>query len=239
VLPQDLDPRFISPNPTGRVHVLVKKDDTAIVAIHLRGLAPHLVITAWLAYFFPPGPVPDTIFAPLGPGLPPIAGVAVPLAPTTAAFTEGMGREPNQFVTHGDQAHLVVHLDYNPLKPGQGPLRNETGLVTQAAVPAGSAAEQPVCCPNGFPVPRPQPLGGSFLRLFDPLTGLQFRGANGRPELLRSPVPAVVIALVVHIDDTTHGISAGLPIPPRPDVSVAAGDHYTLGLFDLRAFHLE
>jgi hypothetical protein len=59
-------------------------------------------------------------------------------------------------------------------------------------------------------------------------------GADGRPELVRSPVPAVVIALVVHIDETTHGISAGIPIPPIPGISATTGDHYTLGLFGLR-----
>jgi hypothetical protein len=239
VLPQGLDPRFISPNPSGQAHLLVKDDDTAEIVISLRGLAPDLVVTAWLAYFFPPAPVPDPIFAPIGPGLPPVAGVAVPLAPTTAAFTEGRGREPNQFFTYGHRGILLARLDYNPLKPAQGPLRNEASQVTQAAAPVGSDAAQPVCCPNGFPVPRPQPIGASFLRVFDPATGLQRLGADGRPVLLRSPVPAVVIAIVVHIDATTHGISAGIPIPPRPDLAATSGDHYTLGLFDLRALHLE
>jgi hypothetical protein len=49
----------------------------------------------------------------------------------------------------------------------------------------------------------------------------------------------VVIAIVVHIDATTHGISAGIPIPPIPDISTTVGDHYTLGVFDLRALHLQ
>jgi hypothetical protein len=238
VLPQDLDPQFISPNPSGQAHLMVKDDDTAKIVIRLRGLAPDLVVTSWLAYFFPPGPVPDPIFAPIESGLPPVAGVAVPLAPTTAAFTEGLGREPNQFVSYGGRGRLLVRLDYNPLKPEQGPLRNEASPVTQAAAPVDSNAAQPVCCPNGFPVPRLQPIGASFLRVFDPTTGLQYQRPNGRPVLLRSPVPAVVIAIVVHIDATTHGISAGIPIPPIPDISATVGDHYTLGIFDLRALHL-
>jgi hypothetical protein len=150
-----------------------------------------------------------------------------------------MGREPNQFVTYDDWGRLVVHLDYNPLKPGQGPLRNELAPVTQAAVPAGSSAAQPVCCPMGFPMPRPQPIGASLLRVFDQVSGLPLLGAEGRPQLLRSPVPAAVIAIVVHIDETTHGLSAGIPIPPMPGISATAGDHFTLGLFDLRALHLE
>jgi hypothetical protein len=48
-----------------------------------------------------------------------------------------------------------------------------------------------------------------------------------------------VLALVVHIDETTHGISAGVPIIPAPGVPATSGDHYTLGLFDLREFHQE
>lgn len=237
IFPQELDPKFVSPNPSGQAQVLVRDDDTARIRINLKGLAPHLVVTAWLAYYFPPGPTPAPIFG--GSGLPAVAGVAVPLAPTHAAYTEGLSREPNQFVIHGDRGRLVAQLDYNPLKPGQGPLRNELAPVTQAAAPAGSSAAQPVCCPMGFPIPRPQPIGASLLRVFDQISGLPLLGADGRPQLLRSPVPAVVIAIVVHIDETTHGISAGIPIPPIPGIPATAGDHYTLGLFDLRALHLE
>lgn len=57
-------------------------------------------------------------------------------------------------------------------------------------------------------------------------------GHDGDPRI-------VVIAIVVHIDATTHGISAGIPIPPIPDISATVGDHYTLGVFDLRALHLQ
>ncbi|MCI0539852.1 MAG: hypothetical protein L0Z50_31980 [Verrucomicrobiales bacterium] len=238
-LPSRLDPRFVSPNPSGRARLIVKDDDTAIVAIDLSGLAPNLVMTAWAAYYFPPGPTPHPIFDRLAPGLPPVAAVSAPLAPTRAGFTSGLGREPNQFVTHGDKAWLRVHLDYNPLKAGQGPLRNEASLITQLAAPADSGAEQPLCCPNGFPVPQPQPIGAAFLRVFDPATGFQLKEPDGRPMLLRSPVPTVVIAVVVHIDDSTHGISAGIPIPPAPGIPATSGDHFTLGLFDLRQFHLE
>jgi hypothetical protein len=242
VLPDGLDPKFISPDPSGQAHVEVKDDGTTEVKIDLEGLAPDLVITAWVAYFFPPSPPSDPvfdIFRPIGSGQPPVAGVAAPLAPTNAAFTEGLGREPNQFATNGDKAGLTIELDYNLLQPNQGPLRNELGLVTQAAALAGSGPEQPVCCPNGFPAPRPQPIGASFLRQFDQDTGLPVLGPDGRPELVRSPVPAAVIALVVHTDETTHGISAGIPIPPIPGTPADRGDHYTLGLFDLRALHTE
>jgi hypothetical protein len=241
-VPDGLDSKFVSPNPSGKAHLEVKDDSTTEVKIELEGLAPDLVITAWTAYFFPPNPPSDPIydlFRPLGEGLPPLAAVSAPLAPTDAAFTEGLGPEPNQFITNRDKAELTIELDYNLLGLHQGPLRNEASLVTQAAAPEDSPAEQPVCCPDGVPAPRPQPIGASLLRQFDQTTGLPVLGADGRPELVRSPIPAVVIALVVHIDETTHGISAGVLIPPIPGISATTGDHYTLGLFDLRALHTE
>lgn len=138
-----------------------------------------------------------------------------------------------------NKGRLSIDLDYNPLKSGHGPLRNDASLVTQAAAPDGSIAEQPVCYPDGAPVPGRQPVGGSYLRLFDPATGFPILGPDGRPELVRSPAPVVVIALVVHIDETTHGLSAGIAIPPVPGIPATTGDHYTLGVFDLRAFHQE
>jgi hypothetical protein len=240
IVPVGLDPKFVSPNPTGQAHLAVRPDDTTRVRIDLAGLAPGLVVTAWLGYYFPPGPTPDPIFDPIGVGLPPVAGVAVPLAATDAGFTEGLGREPNQFRVLGagtaSRASLVADLDFNPLKSGQGPLRNELSPVTQSSAPSSSGAAQPICCPAGT---RQQPIGASFLRVFDPVTGLPSLEPDGRPRLLRSPVVAAVIAIVVHIDGTTHGISAGLPIPPRPGTSATVGDHYTLGLFDLRQFHLD
>ncbi len=236
-LPAGLPPEFASPEPSGRLHLVVAADDTARLDIRLEGLAPDLVVTAWVSYFFPPGPAPHPIFAPAGPGLPPVAAVSAPLAATTSAFTEGLGPEPNQFLNlPGGRARLSLTLDYNPLRGGQGPLRNGLSVPNQGAAPAGSGAEQRACCPDGS---APQPVGASFLRRYDPVTGFPLLAADGRPELLRSPVPVAFLALVVHVDRTTHGISPGIPILPRPGAPVTGGDHFLLGLFDLRPLHLE
>lgn len=230
LLPAGIDSEFISPAPEGRLKLRVHQDGTATFLMRMRGLAPDLVLTAWTSYYFPGGPVPDPIFE--------LAGVSAPLAPTYAAFTEGLGPEPNQFeITPDGQTSLRIDLDYNPLLPNQGPLRNELVNTNQIDAPSGSGAEQPLCCPDGFPVPIPQPIGSSLLRSFDLTTGFQNLDATGRPVLIRSPLPVAFIAIVAHVDKTTHGINPGVPILPIPGLSVTTGDHFLVGIFDLRAYH--
>ena len=239
ILPDGIAPEFVSPDPSGMARMAIFEDGTAEFTIVLQGLAPDLVLTAWTSYFFPGGPVPDPIFEPLGEGLPAIAGVSAPLAPTYAAFTEGLGPEPNQFELSSDRttARLRVSLDFNPLLPFEGPLRNDLVITNQVDAPAGSGAEQPLCCPNGVPEPMVQSVGSSLLRSFDLSTGFQNLDGNGRPVLIRSPLPVAFIAIVAHVDKTTHGINPGVPILPIPGLSVTTGDHFLVGIFDLRAFH--
>ena len=240
ILPVGIDGEFISPAPSGKLNLTVRDDGTATFRMQFRGLAPGLVMTAWTSYFFPGGPIPDPIFAPLGEGLPAIAGVSAPLAPTYAAFTEGLGPEPNQFdITAEGNSKKVITIDFNPLLAGQGPLRNELVNTIQTDAPAGSEAEQSLCCPDGFPVPIPQPVGSSLLRSFDLETGFQNLDEDGRPVLIRSPLPVAFIAIVAHVDKTTHGINPGVPILPIPGLSVTTGDHFLVGIFDLRGYHLE
>lgn len=240
LLPSGLDLSLSAPNATGSAIVQPLGNGTTKFTIDLAGLEPGLIITAWISYYFPGGPVaPHPIFDPIGPGLPPIAGVSAPLTSTSAAFTEGLGLEPNQFVIKPNKtARLIVNLDYDPLLPGQGPLRNGMVTTNQALAPSGHEAEQSLCCPDGFPVtPSYQPVGSSFLRAYDLNTGYQQLDGNGRPVLIRSPRAVDFIALVVHTDKTTHGINPGIPILPIPGLSATTGDHYLLGIFDLRALH--
>ena len=46
----------------------------------------------------------------------------------------------------------------------------------------------------------------------DDFTGFQVLDHDYRPVLLESPVPAIAVAIVAHADDTTHGISPGVPM---------------------------
>ncbi len=239
LLPTGIDPSLVAPAPAGSAAYQVLGNGTHRFVIDLEGLDPDLVVTAWVSYFFPGGPVaPHPIFDPIGPGLPPIAGVSAPLAPTTAAYTEGLGLEPNEFeIRPNGKATLSINLDYNPMLPGEGPLRNGMVDTQQGLAPAGHEAEQGLCCPNGFPAPSYQPVGSSFLRAFDMATGFQQLDANGVPVLIRSPRAVDFIAIVVHTDRTTHGINPGVPILPIPGLAADTGDHYLLGIFDVRALH--
>ena len=240
VVPVGVDPDLVAPDPSGELRIVAFDNDTTLAWVELDGMAPDLVITAWLVFVPPGSPPPAPIFAPIGPGMPPVAAPSAPMAATTARFSEGAGWEPNRLrVWNSGRARVIALLDYNPLKSGQAPLRNGMVAVNQGAAPAGSGAEQPLCCPDAVippaPGPRLQPIGSSFLRRFDPATGFQMLGENGRPELVRSPVPVPLIVVIVHIDRTTHGINPGIVIPPFAEAGfpATAGDHYVLGIFPL------
>lgn len=240
-VPVGLDPALIAPNPSGQLHIKVRENDTASLSIRLEGLSPHQVATAWFVHFPPNQPPPDPIFAPIGPGQPPIAFIDSPLAHTRAAFTEGLGREPNQVsIRPNGKGRLFARLDYNPLKSGQVPLVNAMVLPNQGPAPAGSGVEQSTCCQD-FPAgPQLEPIGGSYLRRFDPITGFQVLAGDGRPEIVRSPSRPVVVAVFIHIDGVTSGLIPGVPTPPfLMNPPVTTGSFYLLGLFPLGSLGMD
>ncbi len=234
-VPVGIDPALVAPNPVGTLRILTTSNNKAAISIRLSGMSPDMVVTAWFVHFPAGQPTPDPIFDPIGPGQPPIAMMNSPVAHSRASFTEGRGREPNGFrIHHNGRAHLLAWLDYNPLATGQVPLVNGMTPTQQTLAPAGSGAEQPTCCPDHPAGPRIAPVGGSWLRRFDPVTGYQMLEASGYPELLRSPSRPPVIALVVHTDSTTFGVLPGIAIPPfLINPPVTAGNYYLLGLFPL------
>jgi hypothetical protein len=261
--PEGINP-YSSPTPSGQAHLLVKADDTVQVDITLQGFAPGGTVAAIINWYFqflyPYGEggelLPDLFLSVdadkdlvdiLGNIWVPYAqaGHSVPLAPTTAGFTEGLGPEPNQiFIDQDGNGRLTVKLDYNPLKPNQGPLRNSLVSTNQGGAPEDSVAFQPGCCSGlftrGSGLPPLQPVGASFLREWDRDTGFQVLDDNGRPKLVRSPVPALFIAISYVLDKHLKGISAGLPrtsVPPPVNVEVF-GDHVIAGVIDLRPFHM-
>nr|QBK93466.1 MAG: hypothetical protein LCPAC404_01700 [Pithovirus LCPAC404] len=237
-LPADVQPGSV----TGEAEIKVRDDDTAKIEIKLEGLNENLVITALVTYFFPPGDGSEDDIFKDG-----TAGQSYPLAATTAAYTEGMAPEPNSFIyDSASTATLLVELDYNPLLANQGPLRNTLTALTQEGG-TGDAA-QPGCCPSGPPPPATifQPIGAASLRQFD-ANGFQTLDANGIPVLVRSPDRVAGIVIIAHIDKNTHGVFSGVPIfpldpeqppgapgPLPPGVLAASGDHYLVGIVDLR-----
>ena len=228
VVPVGVPPQFISVSPTGTAYYTVRDDGTVSFDIKVRGLATGMVVSAWLVWYFPGLETPpDPIFI----GTPPVADLSVPLAPTTSSFSAGLGKDPNRLATNGGFAEIKVVLDYNPFEAGQGPLRNALAFVNQSLAPVGNVAYQPPCCPGS----SYEPVGASFLRSFDPLTGFQILDSKGKPQLIRSPVPGAFIAIVTHLDLQTHGVVAGIPILPLSGQSVSSGDHFLVGMFDIRA----
>ncbi len=233
LLPVDLPSEFVSPNPSGTLKYRSTDDGGADFRMSFTGLAPGLVLTAWISYFYPGIEAPPSpIFAP-DENTALLAAVSAPLAPIGAGFSDGLGPEPNAFIPGADgKASLNIRTNYDPLAPNQGPLRNGLVDVLQTAAPAGSGAEQGMCCLGGNV--RPQAIASSYLRTFDAETGFQNLADNGYADIMRSPVPVSFIAIVAHTDKQTHGINPGIPTLPIPGVSWTSGDHFLVGLFDLR-----
>lgn len=219
----------------GEAEIKVRDDNTAKIEIKLSGLNEDLAVTCWITYFFPPGDGSEDVIFTDG-----TAGVSYPLASTDASYTEGLGLEPNSFIYDSSStATLLVELDYNPLLADQGPLRNTLVALTQEGGTNG--AEQPECCPAGPPPPTTQfqAIGAASLRQFD-ANGFQTLDANGVPVLVRSPDRIAGLVIVAHTDKITHGIFPGAPIFPLdpeqgpPGSHMLSGDHYLIGIVDLR-----
>jgi len=234
-VPIGLDPALIAPAPEGKLDIKIFEDDTAVFKMKLKGLQKGMVVTSWFVHFPPNQPPPHPIFAPVGPGLPAVAIADSPMTASTARFSEGLSKEPNQLhINKNGFAHLKVKLDYNPLKSNQVPLVNGMRIVNQKLAPAGSIAEQGNCCADFPKGPRIEPIGGSYLRQFDPVTGFQLKDETGRPLLVRSPRRPVAVAVFVHIDGVTSGLVPGVPTPPfLVNPPSTTGSFYLLGLFPL------
>lgn len=141
--------------------------------------------------------------------------------PTTAAFTTGMGREPNQFkYTDATTAVLRVKLNYNPTYANEGPLARDP-FCYQSDIPGIQKTkfrQYPLNAQGRF-----SPTTSHFLRKYDPVTGWEIR-EKGLPVIVRCPLKPFGIAVANHIDRTTHGISQG----------VLGVDHYEIMSFSLK-----
>lgn len=146
-----------------------------------------------------------------------------PCAPTTAAYTSGLAREPNEFrFTSRTSAQLKVRLDFNPTLAREGPLAQSIGCLQRDVKGIENTPYRQ------FPLQRSDGMGfnpatSAFLRRYDPDTGFELKGRGGRPRLVRSPNKALAFLITSHVDRTTHGITPGRYLL----------DHHDLMLFPL------
>lgn len=181
---------------------------------------PNHVITAWLLWKDPLSTDRGGVFQ--------VADIVSPCAPYTAAFTSGFGREPNEFVyTSKTEARLNIKLNFNPTFPGEGALTRKVPCF-QKDVPGiqGTLYKQ-------FPVPGAGddvfvPTSSDYLRSYDPKTGFEKLDARRIPNVVRSPDKALVVEVINHLDNTTHGISPGAFMV----------DHYSLLIFSLQGVQI-
>lgn len=65
------------------------------------------------------------------------------------------------------------------------------------------------------------PTSSSYLRMYDKASGFEKLGPDGVPLVARSPVKALGVEVIAHLDKTTHGVSQG----------VGGVDHYFVIFF--------
>lgn len=124
-----------------------------------------------------------------------------------AGYPGGLGKDPNRLEYAGPRrASLKVELDFNPTYPGEGPLTREISSFQYEVPGIQKTKYRQYESKAGEFVPT----SSDFLRVYNPETGYEKLDRNGIPLVLRSPVKAFWIEVDVHLDRTTHGISAGL-----------------------------
>lgn len=210
----------------------------ASARVTITGVAPGQVLTMWNSHFFPlVGPTGAPIFD--APGQPAgfaggNAAVEAPAIPLTHGVTNG--RDPTQegnylFETSPGTYVFDGNFDYDFTQGNEAPVRNGRSFVDQTTI-NGTITPEAVQTP-GF-MAGIGPTGSSYLFEFDNVTGFRKTDADGLPVIVRSPNPISFFAVVLHTDKQTHGLSPGLPTPPLPGTPWTVGDHFLIGMFDLR-----
>lgn len=155
-----------------------------------------------------------------------VADHVSPCAPYTASYSSGMSREePNRLRYVGRKtASFYTRLNFNPTYGGEGALTRYL-YSFQKDVPGiqRTAQRQPAIRGAGG---RFMPTSSDYLREYDPKTGYEKLDRSGKPVIVRSPLKAIGIAIVAHIDKTTHGIAPGY----------LGVDHFEIASFKLKKF---
>lgn len=134
-------------------------------------------------------------------------------------------QEPNRF-RYADKstARFRTQLNFNPTYAGEGALTRFL-YSFQKDVPGiqSTSWQQHAIAGTGG---RFVPTSSDYLRTYDPKTGWEVLDGNGRPVVVRSPLKAIGVAVVAHLDRTTHGIAPGY----------LGVDHFEIASFLLEKF---
>lgn len=205
-------------NSVGRAAITAKRTGLDVLITFRNLPRPDLVLTAWVIWHLPGDPTVPAVFK--------VADHVSPCAPYTAAFTSGMSaKEPNRLRYFAkDKARLLARLNFNPTLPGEGPLTRYQ-YAFQKDVPGIQRTNLRM-----YEIPasggRFVPTSSDYLRVYDRKTGFEKLDQNRRPVIVRSPLKAFAIAVVAHLDKTTHGVAPGY----------LGVDHYEIGSFKLSPF---
>lgn len=112
---------------------------------------------------------------------------------------------------------MFTRLNFNPTYAHEGALTRETFSFQKDVVGIQNKWVRQYPTPGGVFIPT----SSSYLRRYSRKTGFEKLNRSGRPYIVRSPVKALGVEIIAHVDKTTHGISQG----------VGGVDHYFVLFF--------
>lgn len=110
-----------------------------------------------------------------------------------------------------------MSLNFNPTLANEGALTRETFSFQKDMVGIQNTQFAQPAAAGGVFIPT----SSSYLRKYDSNTGYELLDKNGDPQVVNSPVKALGVEVIAHVDKSTHGISQG----------VGGVDHYAVIFF--------
>ncbi|HJZ67966.1 MAG TPA: hypothetical protein VKF81_07590 [Blastocatellia bacterium] len=202
--------------------VLKTKGGGTTLRFSLSGLKPNAAHTVWLIFDTNQPPFSQTSGGlvatdSLTGTTAPVFGFA-PAAADNAAFTAGVGLDPNGFVTDASgNAEFKIDLNFDILQPASAPVVLRPGA-TQVLEVASDSGSAPCVAASGGTFQAV--IDSNFMRVFDtskaaspPVTSPSFQTTDAplKARLVRGTVKALTIA--EHFDGLTHGHLPGANFP--------------------------
>jgi len=202
--------------------VIRTKDGGTTLRFSLSGLAPNATHTVWLIFDTNQPPFSQTSSGlvatdPATGSTAPVFGFG-PAAADNAAFTGGIGLDPNGFVSDGSgNAEFKFDLNFDIMQPTSAPVVLRPGTTQTLAVASDTGSAPCVAASGGA---FQAVIDSNFLRAFDtskiaspPGASPSFQMAEAplKAKLVRGTVKALTIA--EHFDGLTHGHLPGANFP--------------------------